>query len=370
MGLAVREVAGARDLAAFIDLAARLHARDPHFVAPMRSDVRWMFDERANPFFRYASVRSFLAWREGRAVGRICAIWNPRFNAHANEEAGWFGWFECEDDPETAAALLEAAAGWCRDRGARVLYGPASFTMNDECGLLIDGFDTEPVFLMPHNPAYYQALVDGAGLRKRVDLLSWRREAERPLDPRVQELASRARSRPGVTTRGFDMRHLARDLVLTQQVFNEAWGENWGSVPLTDEEIASFGERLRPVAVPELLRLAFVDGEPAAVHLTFPDYNQVLKRLGGRLGLLGMLRFLYWKRRIDGCHTLIFGVRPRFRLRGLDALLWVESEQIGRRLGYKWGELGWTLETNDAINALCGRAARLSRRYRIYERTL
>lgn len=370
MAVEIREVGSRSDLAAFVDLAPRLHAADPHFICPLRSDVLWLFDERRNPFFRYASVRSFLAWRGGRAVGRISAIWNPRFNAHAGESAGWFGWFESEDEAETAAALLDAAAAWCRRRGARVLYGPASFTMNDECGLLVEGFDADPVFLMPHNPAHYPRLVEQAGLRKRVDLLSWRREAATDLDPGLQELAERARARSGVSSRGFEMRHLERDLVMTQQVFNEAWEENWGSVPLTDEEIVSFGARLRPVAAPELLRLAFVDGEPAAVHLTFPDFNQVLKHLGGRLGPLGLLRFLYWKRRIKGCHTLIFGVRRRFRLRGLDALLWVETERICRRRGYSWAELGWTLETNEAINALCARAARRSRRYRIYERPL
>lgn len=365
MGVEVHPVRTPAERERFITLPWWLHAGDAGFVPPLRADVHSRVD-RSHPFFARGDAALFLAWRGDEVVGRVSASHDPRFAEAWGRNGGWFGFFECADDPEAARALLAAVRAWCRARGADEVLGPASLNMNDECGLLVEGFDVEPVMLMPWNPPRYAALLEGAGLVKERDLLLFRRRHEDPVPERLERLAEAARRRGRLQTRGFDRRHFERDVGFLLHVYNVAWSGHWGTVPFDRAELMQIARQVRPIADYELIRFAFVDGEPVAVSLTVPDYNPVLKALDGRLGPWRLVKALWSRRQVVGTRTILLGVVPEYRGRGAEALLYLESERIGRARGYRYVDMGWTLEDNEPVNVLARQLGRLHRRYRIY----
>lgn len=365
MTLDVRPVDGRADLERFLRLPWALRRGDPGWIPPLVSEVRARLDRR-HPFFAVGDAQLFLAWRGREVVGRVSASHDARFEAAWGRRAGWFGFFECRPDAEAARALLDAARDWCRSRGAWEVLGPASLNMNDECGLLVEGFEAEPVMLMPSTPPHYVALVEGAGLVPEKDLLVYRRRHDDPIPERFLRLAEAARARGAIRTRGFERRHFQRDVGLLRQVFNAAWAGHWGTVPFTPEEMLFVARQVRPIAEDELIRFALVGEEPVAVVLTVPDYNPVLRRLDGALGLVGLAKALWHRRRVVGLRTILLGVVPEFRGRGLEAVLHVDSERIGRARGYRYVDMGWTLEDNEPVNVIARQLGRLHRRYRIY----
>jgi GNAT superfamily N-acetyltransferase len=366
----VSPVAGSRDLAAFVGLPYALHRGDPHWVAPLRRDVREQLSRARNPFFDHAEAGYFLARRHGRVVGRIAAIHNRRHNEVHGDRVGFFGFFESMDDPEVVAALVEAAAAWLRARGLAVVRGPASFSTNEEAGLLVDGFDAPPAVMMPHNPPGYARLLEGAGFRKAKDLVAYRSTDPR-LPPRLAEAADTLERRYAITTRTLDMRRFAAEVDLVKRLYNAAWERNWGFVPMTDGEIACLARRLRPVVLPELVVFAERAGEPIGFGVALPDLNVALRRNpSGRL-FPGLLRVWWAARRIDRIRVLLLGTRPEWRGRGVDALLYKRIWEEGRRQGYGWAEAGWVLEDNHAMrNALERMGFERYKTYRLYERAL
>jgi hypothetical protein len=363
-----------RDLSRFFDIADRIYKGDPNWVAPLRDDVAKVFSDK-NPFFLHAELQLFVARREGRDVGRIAAVVDRHHNEFHQEKTAFFGFFECEDDSVTAGSLFDAAASWARDRGMNILRGPANPSLNDEAGLLVDGFDSPPVLMMTYNPRFYVPLVEGAGFRKAKDLLAyWFEIAREPLD-RLQRLVGRfARSEPNIVIRNVSKSGLKRDLPKIREVYNAAWEKNWGFVPMTPEEMDFMAQRLKPLLAEDLLFLAEMrhpDGrlEPIAFMLVLPDYNTAIQPLKGRLLPFGWLKFLLGLKRIRSIRVVTLGIKKDYRMRGIQAVMFEHGLRASLKRGYTGCEVSWLLEENDlVIRSVRLWGGKLYKTYRMYER--
>lgn len=367
----VSPVRGRRDREAFLRLPWRLYRGNPAWVPPLLAERRRFLDPRRNPFFRHSQAELFLVRRAGAVVGRIAAAHNRRHLETWGDGAGFFGFFECEDDAEAAGALLAAAGDWLRARGLASMRGPTSFTINDESGLLLDAFDRPPVLLMPYNPPHYRALLEGAGCRKAQDLLAYRLDVPARLPARLARAEALAAAQPGLVIRPVDLARFREEVGRIHRVHSAAWAENWGAVPLSAAEIEELARELLPIVVPELALLAERDGEPVGVSITLPDFHEVLARLDGRLLPFGWARALWWRRRITGVRVLILGVVRGERRRGIEAALVARTVRAAIARGYRSGELSWILESNAPMRRLLERlGAQLDKTYRLYERAL
>lgn len=348
----VRPVTGTGDLRRFVALPYRLHRGDPQWVPPLRIEVRQLLDRRKNPFFAHAEAEYFLAERPGAGiVGRIAAIHNRAHNEFHQDRVGFYGFFECVNDQAVANALFEAAAAWLRARELDTMRGPASFSTNDECGLLVKGFDTPPTILNPHNPPHYVQLVEGAGFTKAKDLLQYR-SVTPELPERLNSAAEKVRERLQVTLRPIDMGHYYQEVETVKSLYNGAWERNWGFVPLTDAEIDSVARQFRSVIVPDLFVFAERNGQPMGFAIAVPDMNVALRtNRSGRL-FPGILRVLWrWKvRKIDRLRIILLGVLKEYRGTGAAEMLYHWIWTRGTAIGYRWGEAGWVLEDNIPMN--------------------
>lgn len=365
-GVSVDRVEGRPGLRAFVRFPEDLYRDDPRWVPPLRRDERARLAP-TNPFFAHAEARLFLARRGGSVVGRVAGIINRLHLARWGDGAGFFGFFETVRDPAVAEALLGEVAAWLRSRGLRVLRGPLNPSTHDECGLLVDGFDRPPCLMMPYNPPYYPALLEGLGLRPIRDLMSYAVEVPSALRARVEHAARAAEGR-GIRVRPLDPRRLSAETELIRNLYNAAWGENWGVVPMTLEEAASLASRLRPVLVPELALIAESAGRPVGFLLCLPDINPALRLLRGRLTPWGLARFLWRRRTLEGLRLMALGVIPEARRQGIDALLYRETVAAMQRGGYRWVEAGWILEENAVTRRAVERwGGKVVKRYRLYE---
>jgi GNAT superfamily N-acetyltransferase len=366
----VAPVRGRSDLEAFVALPYELHRRLPGWTPLLRRDVRTTLDPARNPFFEHAEHELFVARRGGRVVGRIAAIHDRLHNETHGDRTGIFGFFESVEEPAVAAALFDAAAAWLRGRQRDTLRGPLSPSINDEAGLLVDGFETPSALMMPHNPRYYPALVEGAGFRKAKDLLAFQSTGT-GLPPRLVEATEVVSRRYGVTCRRIDMKRFPEEVGLVQKLFNTGWQRNWGAVPLADREVGHLAAVLRPLVVPDLVLFAEKGGCPIGFGAAVPDFNVALRaNPSGRL-FPGILKVLWAARRITRLRVLLLGLVPEWQGRGVDAVLYRHIWENGRARGYDWAEAGWILEDNHAmINGLTRMGFEVYKTYRVYERPI
>ena len=370
--VSVRRAATKREINAFIKLPFRLYAHDPNWVPPLILAERDLLDTAKNPFFRHAAMELYLAWRGGVPVGRIAAIDDDRHNETHGDNLGFFGFFEAED-AEVAGALLEAAEEWMRGRGRGALRGPANPSLNDIAGMLVGPFDIDPYIQTAYNPATYPAWVEAAGYEKAKDLWTWWFSMENSVNQRAQRILKRIESRldPKPTIRQLSKKNFEQDALTVLRIFSEAWANNWGFVPPTEEEFLHTAKDMKMILNFELALIMELEGEPIAFCLTVPDMNQVFKRMRGRLLPFGFLHLLRKSSIIDQCRLMLLGVVAEHQQKGLELALIAHSIRIVERLGWTGGECGWTLEDNDGIN----KAIRLvgcqrSKTYRIYEKRL
>lgn len=374
MSFAIRPVQGKGDLEAFLRVPYRVYAGDAHMVFPILSDQRKFFDRDHNPFHRHAETELWVA-RDGggNPVARVAACVDSYHLRHSGESTGFFGFYECPDDPVLSAALLAAAAEWLRGRGVQTMRGPCCFTTNhDYLGLLVDGEPGRPVVGMPHNPPYYAAQFAAAGLAKSRDLYAWRVSApDRRIPERVRQAMAPLLAAANFTVRPMNMARFAAEASLCREIYNAAWSRNWGFIPMDDEEFAYAAKDMQKMVSPDLLLIAEADGRAIGFCLTVPDFNQALQPLHGRLLPFGWLTFLLRKRRIDYGRTLLLGVLPEYRGRGVDAVMIYRTFEAGFRLGFTAGECSWVLEDNKAMNRILeGIGAQLYRTYRIFDKPL
>lgn len=373
--LTVRPVTGRRELREFILLPFRLYEEVEQWVPPLISERKRHLDRRRNPFFQHADAEYFLARRGARVVGRISAHVDQRFNEVHDNQWGMFGFFECEDDPEIAAALLDAARSWLRGRRRDRMIGPLDFSTNHECGLLVDGYERTPQILENWHHPYLAPLLEGVGLLKEMDLLKWSLHVtgRREVMPIIFDLAERLEPEHGITIRGMRRRDLQAEIERFMELYNAAWERNWGFVPLTDAEVRHYAKELRPILDENWAMVAeTTGGETVGVALTLPDYNKVLKHLAGRLLPLGWAKALWLRGRvIDSVRVFALGVKPEYQHTGVAAAMYKRHYEMAAATPQSWGETGWILETNTPMNkAMEAMGGEIVKRYRIYGEAL
>jgi hypothetical protein len=373
MPLDVRPVAGKGELMMFIKLPWRLYRNEPNWVPPLLYERKRFFDRERNPFFKHAEAEYFLAWRDGRAVGRITAHIDHHFNEFHQHDWGMFGFFDCEEDPEAAVALLSTAETWLRDRRRDRMVGPMDFTTNDECGVLIDGYDLLPTILTNWHHPYYPGLIEGYGLSKAMDLYMWDlkvRERDK-VHPAIWRAAAEVESKYGITVRPMRKKNMEAELGRFLEVYNAAWERNWGFVPLTEDEVRHYAKDLKPILDENWAFVAERNGETIGAALTLPDYNQVLTHLGGRLLPFGWAKALWYRRKIDRVRVFALGVKREYQHTGVAARFYELHYDSAERTRQKAGETGWILETNKSMNrAMEGMGGTIVRTYRVYEKML
>lgn len=355
--------------------------RDPRWVPPLLDDYRRMLDQAKSPFLKHGEVECFIAYRQGRPVGRISAQIDREYDKHWSAEppTAFFGFFECVDEVSVARALLSAAETWARSRGRVRMLGPFTLDYKGESGVLIDGFDLAPRIGTTYNKPYLGPLLEAAGCRKAKDLYCYWYDANSPIDPLTKKLAARTRALPNVRIRTADLKQIRREIEIVRDIHNEAWHANWGFVPFTQEEIEVMASDYSQFIDPELVLIAEVDGEPAALCLAVPDLNEVIGDFDGELmrrpwnlvRLLWRLKFA----RPKAARLILLGVKEKYRASrkygALVAVLYEEIAARGAKRGYVGGELGWTLEDNTQINTGIERmGAKRCKTYRVYERAL
>ncbi|HLM42443.1 MAG TPA: N-acetyltransferase [Myxococcaceae bacterium] len=371
----VTPVRSSADRTAFIRFPYAIYQGDPHWVPHLEMERRDFMNPKKHPFFEFGEVEFFLARREGQVVGRIAAVNNPRYNEFQGTHVGFFGLFECVNDAGIARALFEAAASWLRAKGFVSVIGPMSYSTNGEVGTLIEGFSTPPAIMTTYNPSWYPALIEACGFTKAKDLYAWELSSSTPPPEKVARIAEKIRQREGVTVRPVDMKQFDSEVARVKAMYNAAWEKNWGFVPMTEHEFDHLARDLKQMVRPELALVAEVKGQPVGFALTVPDANEAIKAANGRLttfGLpIGLAKLLLASRRIRRLRLILLGTVEGYRRRGLDAILYLDTLNKARELGYEGGEISWTLEDNHLVNrAIESMGGQKSKTYRVYEKPL
>ncbi len=353
---------------------------NPYWVPPLISERQIFLDKTKHPFHQHSDVALFIARRGGRTVGTIAAIVNNRHNQTHGENIGFFGLFECVEDYAVAERLLSTARDWVAARGKRALRGPTSFSVNEECGLLIDAFDRPPCVLMTYNPPYYKDFIERFGFAKAMDLIQYfmdvgnYQEAEKALDPRLVRLAQKLQQRSKITIRRVNLKNFDREVEIVKSLYAQAWEKNWGNVPMTDAEIEYLGHSLKQFVDPDLVLIAEANGEPVGLALCLPDMNIPLRKAyphprTSEWWTLAKL-FYHWKvrREIDTLRVVLLGVLEKYRQQGIEVRLYFEITRHALLKGIHKGECGWILEVNDLMRrGADGIGAKPFKTYRIYE---
>lgn len=367
---AVKDRGGLSD---FVNLPWRLYSSDPLWVPPIKAMQKRLLTVGKHPFWKNAERELFLARRGGKAVGRIAAIVNHASNQVHGEKCGVWGFFECEHDPEAAMALFGAAENWLRERGMESVRGPMNPSTNYEVGMLLEGFDTAPAFMMTYNPRYYLELVNACGYRKEKDLLSFRFGRDWQPPEWGWSVLERVESRWNVSIHRPDPKHLTEQLVEMNRIYQECWAGNWGFVPMRGEELAYGVKDLYFIFDPDFAGFVVIDGQPVGVFLMLPDINPFLKRLNGSMGLGALIKKrLYWSE-VTGLRGLLMGIKEKYRRLGLPAVVVAHvMRALQNKPQYQYMELGWNLEDNAPINRLYEEdgGGMPCKRYRIYRKAL
>ncbi len=372
MPVEISVVKGPRALREFVDLPFRLHAGTP-WIPPLKLERYMFLNRRLNAYFTHGEAEYFLARRDGRVVGRVTAQVDRDFNEFHDSRSGMFGFIEFEDDPEVVEALLSVASFWLRSRGCDLMVGPMNFQINDEGGVMIEGFEREPLIREPWNPPYYAERLEGAGLAKAMDLFGWDlsiddRKAMNPVLPRIAE---RAHTKYGVTIRRMSRRHLRREMDEFAKVYNAAWSHNWGFVPYSKADLDQYAIDMQLVYSRDWFMIAEVDGQTVAMAITIPDIHQVYKKMQGRVLPLGWLYYLMRGRIITRLRVGFLGVLPEYQHTGVAAALYLEHFKTAEHSRQKTGEASFILEVNTSMNrGLEAMGGRLVKRWRVFQREL
>lgn len=375
--LRIRPIENRQALRQFLQMPVRLYAHDPHWVQPLMFERLEHLNPRKNPYFEHAEVAYWLALRGDQPVGRISAQVDRLHLERHRDATGQFGFLEAEDDPAVFAALFETAERWLGARGLRRVTGPFSLSINDESGLLIDGFETPPYLMMGHAARYYGPRVEELGYRKARDLIAYAFDVVAPPPPRARRMLERLSKGAGLSFRPIEMRRFDQELQTIVDIFNDAWSDNWAFVPMTPAEVRHMGKNLKPIVRAEHAWIGEVDGSPAAMTVTLPNVNEAIADLGGRLLPLGWAKLL-WRLKVRGTQSArmpLMGVRRKYQGTPKGAALALGVIEAVRSWhaehGAKEAELSWVVEENqptrDIIRLVGGRPYKT---YRVYEKEL
>ena len=367
----VVEVESRAQLKKFITFPNYLYRDDPNYVTPLISERLEFFDQKNNPFYRSATVKLYLAYKDGVLAGRVATCINYRHNDIHLEKIGFFGFFDTINDYEVAQRLLKVAMIRMKQAGMEKMRGPMNFSTNHEVGFLVEGFDSPPMVMMPYNAPYQPRLVEQFGMKKEMDLLAAKMTKETPVSPRIQRVVDKMQSRSNITLRNLRMSDFDNEVNTIREIYNQAWEANWGFVPMDEAEFKYTAKNLKQIVDPDLVFIAEHEGKPIAFLLALPDINQALIRLNGKLLPFGVLKLLWHTKirsKIDSLRMITMGVIPAFQKRAVDSMLYIATYNAGVAKGYTWAEFSWMLETNElVIRATAEMGAEMYKRYRIYQ---
>ena len=356
----------------FIEFPYLHYSETESWIPPLRIEQKKLINTDKNPYFNNAEMALFIAEHNGKIAGRISAVVDHRFNEYHKTHTGHFGFFECIDDQETANLLLRVAGDWLKEKGMKDVLGPASPGMMDTIGFLVDGFDRTPYILMPYNKPYYEKLVLGAGFEPDMDLLAYVVNTDMLSMDRINRAMAIVNKRnPGLVVRSVNMKKIKDEVEIVRHIYNEAWKENWGYLPLTKEELQATAEDFKMILDPNFAHIAEIDGKPVAFSVALPDYNQIFAKMNGKLFPFGIFKLLFGKKKIDRIRTALMGVLPEFQGKGIDALLHQKSIENGIANGVYTSELSWVLGSNTEMIRVAERiGGKLDKTYRMFRKTL
>ncbi|MGQ9495625.1 MAG: hypothetical protein ACUVRY_05115 [Thermoanaerobaculaceae bacterium] len=372
--LRLGRVESKEDLRHFLELPWRIFRGNPFWVPPLKKQVKAYLDLK-HPFYLggRAERELFLVYRGSRPVGRVVAIVNRAHNAFHGDQWGFFGFFDCEEDPEAVRLLFQGVEEYLQKKGCDTVVGPTSPSTNYECGLLVEGFDSRPTVMMTYNPPYYASLLEGVGFTKAKDLYAYWSPVHPASLERLRRFAQRIQERePQLRVRTVNLEDFAREVSIIQEIYNLAWEKNWGFVPTSNEEFALLAKELRPLVDPNLLLVAFFGDSPAGFLLALPDVAPALAQLNGSMGNpLRLLRAWWVGRKLEGLRLITMGVKQEYRLRGVEGVMFYRALQAALERGYRWCEYSWILEDNElAKRTVRLMDAKLTKIYRVYAKPL
>lgn len=372
----IKHVNNKKDLIRFIKFQWEVYKGNPYWVPQLISDLKLLFDEKKNYFWEHAEKKLFFIEDEnGKILARAAGVIDYNFIKFHNEQVGFFAFFEClnlKNAKEVSSMILSAVEGWLKEKGMKKILGPTAPSTNDEMGLLYEGYDLEPVLMMPYNPHYYHELLISYGFKKAKDLYAYKITRESLERQRVEKLIDMIKKKnPGLVVRPVNLKNFKQEIACAVEIYNAAWEKNWGFVPWTEKEFVSQALRLKPLLKPEFVLFAFVENNPVGIMISVPNYNEVLKKLNGRLGPIEILKFLYYKNKIKSLRIMVMGVKKEYRNRGIEGVMYYHTMLEGLKQGYEWAEISWVLEDNVMMN----RAAEslggvIYKKYRVYEKDI
>lgn len=373
MSVEIREVPLNGNLRPFLDVVDEIYRADPYYVRPLDLMIKDRLSPKS-PFFQHADGTLLLAYRHGRCVGRSTAHIDHEHLAKHRDDTGFFGFFDTEKDAEVASALLNHASRWLSDRGMKRIRGPLSLSMNDEVGCLVEGFDSPPMLMMPHHRPYQAGLIEQAGFERIRTMYAWKYDVGN-LKRRVQQAHDTIAALPEVSSRPVNMNNVEGDTRIVMELYNDAWADNWGHVPMTPAELRALAKDFKLLLRPEITRIAFIEGQPAAVAIAVPNLNEALRDLHGKLLPLGLFKLIYRLKlqQMQTARLIILGIAKRFRnnrkYAALSLYLYAKLNDGGQKLGIKWGELSYTDEANGPVNtAIKMMGGSIYKKYGVYER--
>lgn len=369
--ISIIKVRSKKELKKFILFPWKVYENDPNWVPPLIMEIKEKLNKEKNPFFEHAQVDLFLAYRGDRLCGRVAAILDKRHNEFHKEKIVFFGLYESFNDTEVAAALMEEVSKWGQEKGMDTLRGPVNLSMNDECAFLLEGFDSPPVIMMPYNPPYYLELMEKCGLMKVKDLYAFFMTREHKEKEKVRAIIDRIKNETDIKLRTVNMKNIEEEARRIAFIYNEAWSNNWGFVPWTENEMLYMAKRLKQFADPDLVIFAENKGTPIGFAFGLPNYNEVLKKMNGKMTPINIVKYLVYRKKIKGMRAVVFGVLKDYRMTGVSYYLYSQLEKNAINNGYEWGETSWQLEDNDAINRFTASlGGRLYKKYRMFQKKL
>ncbi|MGB9710897.1 MAG: GNAT family N-acetyltransferase [Thermodesulfovibrio sp.] len=362
----IKEIINKKQLREFVTLPLKLYKEDSFYASPLIKDQIEHLTAK-NPFFKRAKAKFYIAYKDGKPAGRIAAIVNYAHLEYHKDNVGFFGLFECINDQAVANALFNKAKEFLKENNLSIMRGPMNLSTNEECGFLYEGFDCPSMIMIPYNPPYYNSLAESYGMKKAKDLYCFLADVPEMLPSKIERIAQFA-EKQGIMARTVKLKNLTEELYAFMEVYNEAWASNWGFIPITKEEIDYMAEKLKPIALPELVIVAEKEGKPVGFFGAIPDFNEVLRKIKGRLTPWAIIKALYYRRKIQSIRLLLFGVKKEMRHKGVESIMLREAFKGARKYGFKKVEFSWILEDNfDTINLTQIINARRYKTLRIYE---
>lgn len=370
----VRKVENKKELKNFIDFPHLLYADDEFYVPELYLAQKDLLNKEKHPFFLHSSADFFLAYRDGKIVGRIAAIQNNNYINYTQNNVGYFGFFDVIEDYDVAQQLLDTAVDWVKGKGLEGIMGPGNYSTNETCGTLVEGFDSAPSVMMTYNKPYYPLFLEKYGMRKEMDLLSYIIYTKDVPD-KLTRLSSKILERlnnKGITVRKINLKKFSQEVESILKVYNAAWEKNWGFVPMTEQEFKHAAKDMKAIVDPDFLLLAEKEGEVIGFSLAIPDMNVALKKLKrGRLLPFGLFKLLYHKNKIDRVRVVTLGIIEEYRKLGIDAYFYMKAFEEAKNKKMLFGEASWILENNEMMNkALVNINGNVYKRHRIYKKAI